>query len=209
MIGIIDYGMGNLRSVSNAFRSLGYDALIASSPDELDGADKVVLPGVGAFARAIDELRKSGWADRIYDVIASGRPLIGICLGMQLLFETSYENGAHRGLGVFPGLVRRIPDGAGPDGRKLKIPQVGWNRIDIRTKSDILDTSGDTYVYFVHSYYADTDPEYVSSTASYGTDITASVERGSVYGVQFHPEKSGSQGLEILRKFAALGGRAS
>jgi glutamine amidotransferase len=206
MIGIIDYGMGNLKSVSNAFKLLGFDAFVASSPDELDAADKIVLPGVGAFEGAIAELRNRGWAGRITGLIEEGKPLLGICLGMQLLFESSSENGIHEGLGVFPGHVARIPDGFSGDGRKLKIPQVGWNRLEFRRKSAILPDSGDAYVYFVHSYYAVTDAEYVSSTTDYGIDITASVERGNVYAVQFHPEKSGAVGLDILKNFAELGG---
>jgi glutamine amidotransferase len=205
MIGIIDYGMGNLKSVHNAFRVMGFEAFITANPDELDRADKVVLPGVGAFESAIAELKNHGWAEKITRTIELGKPLIGICLGMQLLFEESYENGTYKGLGIFPGHVARIPDDLSPDGRKLKIPQVGWNKLDMRRKSDILNDSGDVYVYFVHSYYAKTAPEYVSATTFYGTDLTASVERGNVYGVQFHPEKSGKRGLEILRKFAALG----
>ncbi|MDR0653418.1 MAG: imidazole glycerol phosphate synthase subunit HisH [Synergistaceae bacterium] len=204
MIGIIDYGMGNLKSVSNAFRALGFDAFIASRPDELDCADRIVLPGVGAFAGAIAELRRGGWDGRIKESAEAGIPLIGICLGMQLMFEKSYENGYHSGLALFPGHVGRIPDGFAPDGKKLKIPQVGWNRLEMRKKSAILSGTDDVYVYFVHSYYAVTEPEYVSSVTSYGIDITASVERQNVFGAQFHPEKSGECGLAILRKFAEL-----
>jgi glutamine amidotransferase len=204
MIGIIDYGMGNLRSVSNAFRALGFDAFIASRPDELDRADRIVLPGVGAFERAIAELRRGGWDGRLRESADAGIPLIGICLGMQLMFEKSYENGSHYGLGLFPGHVDRIPDGFSHPGKKLKIPQVGWNRLEMRKKSAILPGESGVYVYFVHSYHAVTDPEYVSSVTSYGADITASVERGNVFGAQFHPEKSGEGGLGILRKFAEL-----
>jgi glutamine amidotransferase len=201
MIGIIDYGLGNLKSVSNAFRALGFDAFIASRPDELDRADRVVLPGVGAFEGAIAELRRGGWDGRVKGTAARGVPLIGICLGMQLLFEISYENGEHKGLGIFPGHVGRIPDAAVP-GRRLKIPQVGWNRLEMRKKSSILPQSGGAYVYFVHSYYAVTPEEYVTAVTDYGSEITAAVENASVFGVQFHPEKSGEQGLGILRRFA-------
>jgi glutamine amidotransferase len=204
MIGIIDYGMGNLRSVSNAFRALGFGAFIASRPDELDRADKIVLPGVGAFEGAIAELRRGGWDVRVKESAESGIPLIGICLGMQLMFEKSYENGSHSGLGLFPGHVARIPDGFSPNGKKLKIPQVGWNKLEMRKKSAILPDSDGVYVYFVHSYHAVTEPEYVSSVTSYGADITASVERENIFGAQFHPEKSGEQGLAILKKFAEL-----
>jgi len=200
MIGIIDYGMGNLKSVSNAFRALGFDAFIASRPDELDRADRVVLPGVGAFEGAIAELCRGGWEGRVKDTAARGIPLIGICLGMQLLFETSYENGEHKGLGIFPGHVDRIPDATAPG--RLKIPQVGWNRLEMRKKSSILPQSGDTYVYFVHSYYAVTPEKYVTAVTGYGSEITAAVENASVFGVQFHPEKRGEQGIGILRRFA-------
>jgi glutamine amidotransferase len=195
--------MGNLKSVSNAFRALGFDAFVASRPDELDRADRIVLPGVGAFAGAIEELRRGGWDGRVKESAEAGIPLIGICLGMQLMFEKSYENGSHSGLSLFPGHVGRIPDGCSPNGKKLKIPQVGWNKLEMRKKSAILPDSG-VYVYFVHSYHAVTAPEYVSSVTSYGADITASVERKNVFGVQFHPEKSGEPGLGILKKFAEL-----
>jgi glutamine amidotransferase len=189
--------------VSNAFRALGFDAFIASRPDELDRADRIVLPGVGAFEGAIAELRRGGWDARVKESARAGIPLIGICLGMQLMFERSYENGSHSGLGLFPGHVGRIPDGFS-QGKKLKIPQVGWNKLEMRKKSAILPDTDDVYVYFVHSYYAVTEPEYVSSVTFYGTDITASVERENVFGAQFHPEKSGEHGLAILRKFAEL-----
>ena len=202
MIGIIDYGMGNLKSVSNAFRLLGFDAFVATRPEELDRADKIVLPGVGAFGGAINELRKRGWADRVIAAAASGTPLLGICLGMQMLFEVAYENGTHKGLGILPGHVDRIPDAVSPGGRKLKIPHIGCNLLEMRGKSAILPNSDGVYVYFVHSYYAVTEPEYVAAVTHYGSELTAAVEHGSVYGAQFHPEKSGDCGLGILKRFA-------
>ncbi|MDR1472061.1 MAG: imidazole glycerol phosphate synthase subunit HisH [Synergistaceae bacterium] len=207
MIGIIDYGMGNLKSVANAFASLGFDAFIASSPKELDRAGHVVLPGVGAFQGAIETLERQGWVPRIMSVIDRGLPFLGICLGMQLLFETSEENGAFKGLGIFPGHVVRIPD-RGADGGRLKIPHMGWNRLLLRKRSRILGDDG-VYVYFVHSYSALTDSEHISASAAYGAELTAAVERDNVYAVQFHPEKSGADGLEILRKFASLNGGAA
>jgi glutamine amidotransferase len=196
--------MGNLNSVSNAFRALGFESFIASRPGELDRADRVVLPGVGAFEGAVSELRNGGWDDYVRKTVDSGRPLLGICLGMQLLFEIGHENGTHRGLGIFPGRVERIPDAAGHSGKKLKIPQVGWNRLEMRKKSAILPGSDDVYVYFVHSYHAVAPAEYVSAVTFYGSGLTAATERGNVFGVQFHPEKSGEQGLEILRRFAEV-----
>jgi glutamine amidotransferase len=204
MIGIINYGMGNLKSVSNAFHALGFEAFIATSPTELERADRVVLPGVGAFEWALAELRKGGWADCVKDIVSAGKPLLGICLGMQMLFETSYENGTHRGLGIFPGHVDRIPNVPAQGGRKLKIPQVGWNMLEMRKKSAILPKSENIYVYFVHSYFAVTPVEYVSAVTNYGSEITAAVERDNVFGVQFHPEKSGEDGLAILRRFAGM-----
>jgi glutamine amidotransferase len=204
VIAVIDYGMGNLSSVMNAFRVLGFASFIASRPEELDKADRVALPGVGAFEGAAAELRRAGWDEKILEVVRSGRHLLGICLGMHLMFEVGRENGTHKGLGIFPGSVERIPDGFSPDGRKLKIPQVGWNSLERRSRSPILSDEDGVYVYFVHSYHAVTDPEIITSVTSYGSDITASVGRGNVHGVQFHPEKSGRSGLDILRRFASL-----
>jgi glutamine amidotransferase len=183
---------------------LGVESFIASRPGELDRADRVVLPGVGAFEGAASELRNGGWDDYIRKTVDSGKPLLGICLGMQLLFEIGHENGTHRGLGIFPGRVERIPDAAGQGEKKLKIPQVGWNRLEMRKKSAILPDSDEVYVYFVHSYHAVAPAEYVSAVTFYGSGLTAATERDNIFGVQFHPEKSGEQGLEILRRFAEV-----
>lgn len=198
--------MGNLRSVANAFGHLGFGAFIASSPDELERADRVVLPGVGAFEGAMRTLESRGWIPQITRVIERGQPFLGICLGMQLLFEVGEENGVFRGLGIFPGRVARIPNRDG-GGNRLKIPHVGWNKLNMRGRSAIL--GGSTYVYFVHSYSALTDDEYISASVTYGGELTAAVERGNVCAVQFHPEKSGADGLEMLRKFASLEGSAA
>jgi glutamine amidotransferase len=217
MIGIIDYGMGNLKSVENAFRRLGFQSFIAAAPKELDRADKIVLPGVGAFQGAIQTLERQGWPRKIEAEIAKGKPFLGICLGMQLLFETSEENGVFRGLGLLPGKVTRIPH-VSASGEEVKIPHMGWNQLTLRKKSGFLgepcgsDVSnasnaseqGRPYVYFVHSYRVETDPAYVSASTFYGSDLTAAVERDNIYAVQFHPEKSGAQGMEILKKFALL-----
>ncbi|MDR1623063.1 MAG: imidazole glycerol phosphate synthase subunit HisH [Synergistaceae bacterium] len=217
MIGIIDYGMGNLRSVENAFRRLDFGVFIAASPRELDRADKIVLPGVGAFQGAIETLERQGWPRKIETEIAKGKPFLGICLGMQLLFETSEENGIFQGLGILPGKVTRIPR-ISASGEEIKIPHMGWNQLTLHKKSGILrgfsESNGsergcsDPYVYFVHSYRVETDPAYVSASTFYGTDLTAAVERGNIYAVQFHPEKSGAQGMKILKNFAALKSRA-
>jgi glutamine amidotransferase len=219
MIGIIDYGMGNLRSVENAFRRLGFQSFIATVPRELDRADKIVLPGVGAFQGAIQTLERQGWPRKIEAEIAKGKPFLGICLGMQLLFETSEENGIFQGLGFLPGKVTRIPH-ISTSGEEIKIPHVGWNQLTLRKKSDILGEPFESsapnalnvpepgrprpYVYFVHSYRVETDPAYVSASTFYGSELTAAVERDNIYAVQFHPEKSGAQGMEILKNFAAL-----
>ncbi|MDR1874492.1 MAG: imidazole glycerol phosphate synthase subunit HisH [Synergistaceae bacterium] len=209
MIGIIDYGMGNLRSVENAFRSLGFEVFIATAPHELDRAKSVVLPGVGAFQSAIRTLRRQGWPSKIRAEIARGKPFLGICLGMQLLFEIGEENGVCRGLGILPGKVTRIPDRLA-SGETIKIPHVGWNCLSLHKKSDIFHDGGRVseserpYVYFVHSYRVETDPACVSASTFYGTDLTAAVERDNVYAVQFHPEKSGAQGMKILKNFAML-----
>ncbi|MDR3264379.1 MAG: imidazole glycerol phosphate synthase subunit HisH [Synergistaceae bacterium] len=211
MIGIIDYGMGNLRSVENAFRSLGFEVFIARAPRELDRADRVVLPGVGAFQGAIQTLKRQGWSKKIKSEIERGKPFLGICLGMQLLFEVGEENGNWKGLGILPGRVTRIPDRLA-SGEEIKIPHIGWNSLTIRKKSDIfgepreVSVAGDEgpCVYFVHSYHAETDPACVSASTFYGTDLTAAVEWNNVYAVQFHPEKSGAEGMKILRKFATL-----
>jgi glutamine amidotransferase len=203
-----------LRSVENAFRRLGFQSFIATVPKGLDRADKIVLPGVGAFQGAIQTLERQGWPRKIEAEIAKGKPFLGICLGMQLLFETSEENGVFRGLGFLPGKVTRIPR-ISTSGEEVKIPHMGWNQLTLRKKSDLLgdpfepDAPGhqraERYVYFVHSYRVETDPAYVSASTFYGSDLTAAVERDNVYAVQFHPEKSGAQGMEILKNFAGLG----
>ena len=199
MIAIIDYGVGNLFSLSSSFSYIGADVKITGDADEIRRADKLILPGVGAFEDAAKKLRDSGLASVICDEAKSGKSIMGICLGMQLLFEESLEYGRHKGLGLIPGTVEYMGDYIKSG---LKIPHIGWNALDIKRQSGLLRyvKSGD-FVYFVHSYFAKTDEKYISSTAEYGYPLTATVENGNVMGCQFHPEKSGAVGLNILKAF--------
>ncbi len=203
MVAIIDYGVGNLFSLKCSLDAIGADAVITGNPDEIRAADQILLPGVGAFEDAASKLISSGLSDIIIEEAKSGKPILGICLGMQLLFEKSFEYGEHKGLGLIPGEIRPIADVIPPD---LKIPQMGWNSLNFNgEKSKIFKYIKDgNFVYFVHSYYAVTDDKYISATAEYGAALTASAENRNVYGCQFHPEKSGSVGLDILRAFIEL-----
>lgn len=198
-IAIIDYGVGNLFSLSSSFRSIGADVTVTSDADELRRADKLILPGVGAFEDAARKLRESGLDKVIREEAAAGKPLMGICLGMQMLFEKSYEYGEHEGLGLLKGSV--VPmEGVIP--AALKIPHIGWNALHFTRKSGLFRyiNEGDC-VYFVHSYFASGCEDSVIATAEYGADLTAAVQRGNVMGCQFHPEKSGRVGIAILRAF--------
>lgn len=199
MIAIIDYGVGNLFSLKSSFAALGEEAVVTSDVTEIMAAHRVILPGVGAFCDAAEKLRLTGLDRTVMEVAESGKPIMGICLGMQLLFEESYEYGRHRGLGLIPGAVRPIADVI-PKG--LKIPHIGWNALDFKAESPIFKyiKNGD-HVYFVHSYYAADCDDFVTATAEYGAPLTASVQRGNVFGCQFHPEKSGDVGLAILKAF--------
>jgi glutamine amidotransferase len=199
MIVIIDYGMGNLRSVQRAFEYVGAEAIVTADRATIESASAVVLPGVGAFGKAMSNLEQAGLTDVIRQVIAEGRPFLGICLGLQLLFEESDEMGQHRGLGVFGGQVKRFEVG-------LKVPQIGWNQIHIQRPSPLLEGVADgSYAYFVHSYYvAPADPEIVLATTDYEIDYASIVGQGNVFGIQFHPEKSQAVGLRILRNFTML-----
>jgi glutamine amidotransferase len=202
MIVIVDYGMGNLRSALRGIEKVGGAARIIQSPREMIGARGIVLPGDGAFGQAMINLRDAGWSDSIKRVCAEDVPFLGICVGMQLLFETSEEMGQHAGLGIFPGAVKRFPRG-------LKVPQMGWNQLHIVGaihESPLLrDVPNDGYAYFVHSYYcAPRDPGITLATTDYGIDFASIVGRGNVLGTQFHPEKSQSVGLKILENFVAL-----
>ena len=201
MIAIIDYDAGNLRSVQKALHFLGQDAVISRDHKDLIAADKVILPGVGAFGDAMDKLKSYQLIGTIKEIVDSGKPLLGICLGQQLLFEGSSESEGVEGLSLLPGMIQRIPHKEG-----LKIPHIGWNSLEISEDATLYrGLSGKPYVYFVHSYYLDSeDRSMVAATTEYGVRIDASVERGNIYGCQFHPEKSGEVGLNILKSFATL-----
>ena len=200
MVGIVDYGVGNLFSLGSSFRAIGREATVSSDPEVLAKADRLVLPGVGAFRDAAQKLRASGLDKFVKEQTAAGKPLLGICLGMQLLFEESHEYGIHRGLGLLPGRVVAM-DGRLPG--ELKIPHMGWNRLQVSRGRLIKDADGQ-YVYFVHSFFAEGCEEALSAVTDYGIPITAAVEKDNLFGCQFHPEKSGAAGLSILRTFCEL-----
>ena len=199
MIAVIDYGVGNLFSLCSSLQRIGADVLVTSDPDEIRKADKLILPGVGAFADAAKKLEASGLDVLIRQQAAQGKEIMGICLGMQLLFEKSYEFGEHTGLGLLNGSVIGM-EGTLP--AELKIPHIGWNALKFTKESKLLHyiKEGDC-VYFVHSFYVDPSAESVVATAEYGKEVTAAVQQGNVMGCQFHPEKSGEVGLNILRAF--------
>ena len=201
MIAIIDYDAGNIRSVEKALKSLGQDTSVTRDRDVILKADKVILPGVGAFGDAMDKLRKYGLESVIHEVAEAGTPFLGICLGLQLLFERSDETPGIEGLGILRGEILRIPGGGG-----LKIPHIGWNSLAYPNKGRLFQgIPEESYVYFVHSYYLKAaDESIVTAAAEYGTCINASVEQGNVFACQFHPEKSSEVGLKILENFVGL-----
>jgi imidazole glycerol-phosphate synthase subunit HisH len=201
---IVDYGMANLRSVQKAFEKVGHPAVITGDPSQVGDADKLVLPGVGAFRDASARLRESGLDQPIIDHVRGGKPFLGICLGLQLLFTTSHEDGEHRGLDLFPGEVVHFAYEPG-----LKVPHMGWNTLRFRKPSPLLDGLEEgAAVYFVHSYYVrPRDPNLTAAEADYPTPFTAMIAHENVHATQFHPEKSQRVGLRILRNFAALGVR--
>ena len=203
MIAIIDYDAGNLKSVEKALKYLGQEVKVSRDREVILGADKVILPGVGAFGDAMGKLNSYGLVQVIRDAIGMGKPFLGICLGLQLLFERSDESPGVPGLGVLKGEIVRIPDGGG-----LKIPHIGWNSLKLRNNGKLFaGITGEPYVYFVHSYYLRAkEPEIVTAVTEYGVSIHAAVERGNVSACQFHPEKSGNTGLAILKNFAKLEG---
>lgn len=198
MIAIIDYGMGNLRSVQKAFEYLGFDARVTDSRRDITDASHIVLPGVGAFADAADCLARSGMRETVLAEIGKGKPFLGICLGMQLLFDKSYENGEHEGLGLVSGEV--VPFQA----HGLKVPHMGWNSLVARENA-LFDGGDGRFVYFVHSYHASGVPdENIIAETDYGCRFTAAVRNDNIFGMQFHPEKSGDTGLDMLRRFGGL-----
>jgi glutamine amidotransferase len=200
-IAIVDYGMGNLRSVQKAFEKLGHPAEITSDPNRVAAADRLVLPGVGAFRDAIARLHEADLAAPIVGHVRSGKPFLGICLGLQLLFTTSYEDGEYGGLNVFPGKVVRFPDEPG-----LKVPHMGWNQLHIRRRAPALaETAEGDAVYFVHSYYVVPDnPDLVATETDYPAPFVSAVWHENVFATQFHPEKSQGVGLAMLGQFAAI-----
>ena len=201
MIAIIDYGMGNLRSVQKAIEKVGHQAVVTSDPAQVAAADKVVLPGVGAFEDAIGELRRLELARPVIEAIDAGKPFLGICLGLQLLFDMGHENGRHQGLGVLPGEVVRfdLP-------KDYTVPHMGWNQLNIKRRAPILEGVAEgAYVYFVHSYYVvPKDPQVIATETDYGGPFCSMIWRENVYATQFHPEKSQTEGLRILKNFAEL-----
>ncbi len=203
MIAIIDYGIGNLFSLKSSFYRIGENAVVTSDKAIIEAADRIILPGVGAFEDAARKLRESGLDKVVKEEVSNGKPLMGICLGMQMLFEKSFEYGEHEGLGLIKGevvpMLGKVP-------AQLKIPHMGWNRLDFKGNKDELFkyvNEGD-FVYFVHSFYGADCDDAVIATAEYGIDITAAVRRDNVWGCQFHPEKSGKVGLAILKAFCEI-----
>ena len=201
MIAIIDYGAGNIQSVSKALAHIGCEAFITRDKDKILKADGAVLPGVGSFGDTMDTMTEYGIKDTVIEYAKSGKPFLGICLGLQLLFPKSEESPEADGLGIFDGSITKIPSGEG-----LKIPHIGWNSLDIKKKDGLFKGIGkNPYVYFVHSYFLNaSDKSIVSAQTEYGVTIDAAVEKGNVYATQFHPEKSGETGLKILRNFADI-----
>ena len=189
MIAIIDYGMGNLRSVQKALQFVGQDAVITSDLDEINKADKIVLPGVGAIGDAMETIRKKGFDKAIYKACDEGKPMV---------FDKSYEYGEHKGLGLIPGTIQLLPD-------NVKKPHIGWNNLNVKMRAPLFENTGESpYVYFVHSYYLETDAPVVSATTFYGKEIQVAVQKDNIFALQFHPEKSGDVGLQILKNFGGI-----
>ena len=207
MINIIDYEMGNLRSVEKAFESLGFPVRVSADPNEIKTADKVVLPGVGAFRDCINNLRNGGFVEPLLEHIDAGKPMLGICVGMQMLFDVSEEFGQHQGLGLIPGKVVRFPAGMVENNERLKVPHMGWNNISIKLQSPLFkEIDDESFVYFVHSYYcAAENSADIAATCRYGdVEFSASIWRDNIMATQFHPEKSQTVGLNIFKNFGEI-----
>ena len=202
MIAIIDYGAGNIQSVYKALKFIGADCKVTSDKDEILNADGAILPGVGSFGDAMDTMTKRGIKDTIIEYTKSGKPFLGICLGLQLLFPESEETPGVKGLDIFKGTITKIPN----QNRTLKIPHMGWNNISIKQKNGIFNgIEGEPYVYFVHSFYLKAqDKDIVAATTQYGVEIDAAVQKGNIIATQFHPEKSGEVGLKMLKNFVEM-----
>lgn len=203
MIGIVDYNMGNLASVINAFAKVGVEATLESDPNKLSQYDKLILPGVGAFGDAMEHLKENGMDEAVITYAASGKPLLGICLGMQLLFESSEEFGTHKGLGLIPGKV--IAFNESKFDHTLKVPHMGWNELFVEKETPLFKgLKKDFYLYFVHSYHAVCDDTYAIGKTHYGYAFVSAVQNDNIYGIQPHPEKSHTNGLKIIENFAKL-----
>ena len=203
MIGIVDYNMGNLASVINAFTKVGADATLESNPEKLDQYDKLILPGVGAFGDAMEHLKENGMDEAVKNFATSGKPLLGICLGMQLLFDSSEEFGTSQGLGLIPGKVVAFDENKFD--HPLKVPHMGWNELFVQNETAIFDgLAKDFYLYFVHSYHAVCEDKYAIGKTHYGYEFVSAVQNGNIYGIQPHPEKSHDNGLKIIENFAKL-----
>ncbi len=198
-IAIIDYGVGNLRSVEKAFTSQGIDAVITSDEKVLRSADKLVLPGVGAFKACMDGLKAHSFDELVLDTAKAGKPIIGLCVGLQMMFDEGHEFGVHKGLGLMPGRVVRFPE-------KLRVPHIGWNQVEFKQQHKVFDgLPSQTFFYFVHSFYVETsDPRCVLGETDYGMLYASICGRDNIVGVQFHPEKSQTAGLKLLRNFAEM-----
>lgn len=201
MIAIIDYGAGNLQSVKKAFDFIGAESVITDNPETINACDKILLPGVGSFGDAMDSMNKNGLVETVKQNALSGKPFLGICLGLQLLFEESEESPGVKGLGVFKGKIKKFSQDMG-----LKIPHIGWNSLEIKQKDTLFKgIPENSYVYFVHSYYLHAEDENeIATVTNYGIDFHSAVGKDNIFATQFHPEKSGDVGLQILRNFASM-----